>query len=300
MHPSHEESIVSHRVHLRDRKQHLLRPKIRYRLAHPPPKSFSKQVKGRPQLLLQVQQVSNTPRPTPIFDVLQSVSLGNHFLRMLPNLLRGKDSDGSSHIILLSSGSYALDTVDDQEPVSSENCSSKHQDVMATIRPACEQEVRQNGGAEIRLHHGLSWEATPLPNGSHNFAATDDGQLNTVRWVIHQKGSRHGISDDSSCSEFPLDGSKRFSFSVITPSARRHPVIASMTRTGIDVVDHYSLPTRTGTSSPTIASGTPTDNSDVESADHFEHGMITVDDGLRNLVLTTGIWVAIQEGWSEK
>lgn len=92
---------------------------------------------------------------------------------------------------------------------------------------------------------------------------------------------------------------KRFTFSVIDPTTRRHPVVASMTRNQLEVHDKYSLPTRSGTGPTTPTSGTSviSDASDAEVP--LDANLVTLDDGLRTLIIITGIWVAFREGWSD-
>jgi hypothetical protein len=290
----HRTSDKHHNVRLTRPKQplHLRTP---FRFAYPPPNSGYKRLRTRPRLLLQVQQISNTVRPIPALDVLQSTTFARRLAHLLPNLFRVKDVLGSSHLIVVTSGSYSK-LRDNSGSVSSEDDFSEHREVVATICQPREGETGWTGKAEIRFKQGPCWEAKPLPNGSYDFVGTgDDGQHRTVRWVFNAKHTRRGGSEGLQHPEPTTD----FTFSVINPSTRQHPVIASLTRSGIDIVHHYPLsPTSTQLSSlpESIALGASKQSSDVESADQLETEVIAVNDDLRNLILTTGVWVFFRQG----
>jgi hypothetical protein len=96
------------------------------------------------------------------------------------------------------------------------------------------------------------------------------------------------------------DDTKRFTFSVIDPTTRRHPVIASMTKNQLEVFDEYSAVVRSGTgtglTTPSSGMSVVSDMSDEEPT---EANKVTLDDGLRTLIIITGIWVAFREAWSQ-
>ncbi|KAI9738720.1 MAG: hypothetical protein M1834_008225 [Cirrosporium novae-zelandiae] len=301
--PSYPRSDKSHNAPSRPKEQSRLRTS--FQLAHPPPNSLSKGLRIRPKLLLQLQQISYTGRPTPVLDVLQSTSFARKLARILPGTFRSKGELGLSDLIVLTSGLYAkLGSAGHRGSTSSEDDFSEHREVVATISQTQEEKARGEGKAEIRFKHGPSWEATPLPNGSYDFVVTDEnGQRRTVRWALRRKGSGRSGSEGLPLLGSSMDENKKFTFSAINPGTRRHPVTASVTRMGINVIDHYSVPTTTDSCVSSLPLSAAPDSSkhssDVGPVDSSERSVVRVDDNLRTLILITGIWVMFQQGWSE-
>jgi hypothetical protein len=89
-----------------------LRPKTSYQLAHPASHAHHRCFKIRPKLLLQLQQVSHTPRPLPIFDVLPSTVFLPRLARKFPTIFRGKNGLGPNDLIIVTSDLYDADPRD--------------------------------------------------------------------------------------------------------------------------------------------------------------------------------------------
>jgi hypothetical protein len=140
---------------------------------------------------------------------------------------------------------------------------------------------------------GQEWEPKALPNGSYEFFSPDSHGLGqTVRWVPKRNKDGTTVS---------RDGSKRFNFSTISPNTRRHPIIASLSKTAVDINDTYRLPDQ--------ASGTPMGSpqkglsplaldDDEDGNDPTNQQIYTPDQTLRDLITITAIWVTFKEGWS--
>ena len=273
--------------------------KISFAFAYPPPRAMFKKLKLRPRLILQVQQVSASSRPTPVLDVLRSTSFGRRMAPILPLVFRGDDGLASSDLVVIRSASYErTGGMDDERKLTSEEEASELREVIATICPASDGKRSGKRKPEIRFRQGLLWEARSLPRGSYDFVATDEGQERTVRWVRRRKGSRN----DSPNSGLGNNGNKLFAFSIINTDSRRHPIIARLTRASIEVVDHCQLPTEDRSSSSlhtSRASDSSTYDSDFESLNLGVPDMATVSEELRSLILVTGSWVAMKEGWAE-
>ncbi|KAJ5089595.1 hypothetical protein N7532_008279 [Penicillium argentinense] len=276
----------------------LTRPKTSYQLAHPAAHARHKRLKLRPRLLLQLQQVSQTPRPLPILDVLPSTLYLPRLARRFPALFRGRNGLGPNDLIIVMSELYerTVSSIPEKQP-SVEGEDEDHREVVATICQMLQEDARLKGKAEICLNFGPVWEATPLPSGSYEFVARTDNGLRIMRWALRAGKSRR-VSSVAPGTPSRDDG-KRFTFSVIDPHTRRHPVIASLTRNHLEVFDEYSAIARssTGPTTPTSAMSVVSDMSDTE-APLESSDVVTVDDGLRTLIITTGIWVAFREGWS--
>ena len=271
------------------------RLKTSYQFAHPASHARHKRLRLRPKLLLQLQQVSQTPRPLPVVDVLPSTSYLPLLARKFPAIYRTRNGLGPYDLIVVISEQYERTVTSIPEKhVSSEDEAEDHREVVATICQKTQEDARLKGKAEICLNFGPVWEATPLPSGSYEFVAKTENGAQVVRWALRGGRNRRMTAPAGMNSR---DEGKRFTFSVIDPTTRRHPVIASMTRNQLEVHDEYSMTARTGTgpATPTSAMSVVSDASDDTPLDA---NIVTLDDGLRTLIITTGIWVAFREGWS--
>ncbi|KAL4932261.1 uncharacterized protein BDV17DRAFT_217890 [Aspergillus undulatus] len=265
------------------------RPKTVYQLAHPATNARHKRLKLRPKLLLQLQQVSATSRPLPVYDVLPSTLFMPKVARKLPAILCGKRGLGPNDLIVTTSDLYQGDGVD--KNVSSDE-EEDHNEVVATICQPYKEDALSKGKAEICLNTGTVLEATPLPNGSYEFTANTDSGLVITRWVRRGPKKRRLSAPPGSVG--PED-TRRFTFSVIDPTTRRHPVIASMAHNHLEIFDKYSLPS-TAPSSPTSAISVISDVSEMDLP--LDQQVMETDENLRLLITVTSIWVAFREGWS--
>ncbi|KAL4976634.1 hypothetical protein BDW66DRAFT_48363 [Aspergillus desertorum] len=270
------------------------RPRTTYQLAHPASNARHKRLKLRPKLLLQLQRVSPTSRPVPVFDVLPSTLFMPRLARKVPAALRGKRGLGPNDLIVTTSDLYQPTLGEGADKnLSSEEENGDHREVVATICQPCKEDALVKGKAEICLNSGTVWEATPLPNGSYEFAANTDTGLMILRWV--RRGPKKRRMSAPQGSVFPED-SRRFTFSVIDPTTRRHPIIASMTRNNLEVYDRYSLPSAAPSSPTSAALSVISDGSELDLA--LDQQVMETDEKLRLLVTITSIWVAFREGWS--
>lgn len=269
------------------------RPKTVYQLAHPATNARHKRLKLRPKLLLQLQQVSATSRPLPIFDVLPSTLFTSRLARKVPAILRGKRGLGPNDLIVTTSDLYERSVSDGPDKSLSSDEEGDHREVIATICQLLKEDALSKGKAEICLNSGAVFEATPLPNGSYEFVSNTDRGLMILRWV--RRGPRKRRLSAPPGSVQPEEN-RRFTFSVIDPTTRRHPVIASMARNHLEVYDRYSLPS-TAPSSPTSGMSVISDASEMDAP--LDQQVMETDEKLRLLIIITGIWVAFREGWSQ-
>ncbi|CEO60243.1 hypothetical protein PMG11_04880 [Penicillium brasilianum] len=275
------------------------RSKTSYQFAHPASHARHKRLRLRPKLLLQVQQVSQTPRPLPIIDVLPSTMYLPRLARKFPALFRRKNGLGPYDVIIVMSELYeSTRATIPEKHASSEDDDEDHREVVATVCQMLQEEARLKGKAEICLNFGPVWEATPLPSGSYEFVAHTNDGTRVMRWALRGGKTRRGTVSSGSQTR---DDMKRFTFSVIDPNTRRHPVIASMTKNQLEVNDEYSAAVARTTNGPTTPSSgmsVVSDMSDTE-APVDANDVVILDDALRTLIIVTGIWVAFREGWSQ-
>lgn len=262
--------------------------KTTFQLAHPPRhRRRHRRWRLRPRLLLQLQQVGPTSRPVPAFDVLPA-AISPRLACKFPKLFGAIHRLGPRDLIVLTSDSYEHpNSGDDDRSVSSEEYGQDQREVVATICQPLRDDAIRKGQVEICLNSGVSWEGTPMPNGSYEFISKGEPQSRKARWVLrNRRTSGSGVSESG-------EPSKRFTFSMINPNTRRHPVIASMTRNSIDVYEQYSpvSPSEEVMSPVSLAES-------VGGNGEAERELIKMDDDLRMLIVITGVWIAFREGWS--
>ncbi|KAL1959334.1 hypothetical protein VTO42DRAFT_2521 [Malbranchea cinnamomea] len=274
--------------------KHQPRPKTSFRFAHPPPSSRTKLLRIRPRLLLQLHKVSLTTRPTPTLDVVPSSLFGSQRVARKSGI--SKDCPGSSDLIVVPSENYAATTsgVDDNSISSDDGHTDQRKPVARLVCRSRKDDARTIGVVETYTAKETRWEVTSLPSGGYEFVTTDEhGVRQCVRWVVRTKLNRQNSSFATGAGGAADDG-KRFTFSIIDPRTRRHPIIAWMSRTGIDILDQYSLSVgnRSAGSPPSTASSHVDQSTEDQTT-------VETDDQLRILIITTGIWIAFREGWSE-
>lgn len=280
-----------------------LRSKTVFQIAQPPPSKSIARLRRR-RILLQLQQLSEHSRPLPVLDVLPSSYFAPRLAQRFPKIFNGKSSLGPSDIIVTNSNSSEGSswTGQDTGPSSDdESCDSR--DVVGTI---CRQVKRPHedigsATAEICLDQGLAWRATPLASGGYEFNATGaDGSSLQARWVRRDRPHRRGTSLPNATSQ----AAKRFTFSILNPSTRRHPVIASMTTESIEVHDQY--PAAVAQNTPQLEPASPLSILSKETS-YFDlqdliskpkEPLIHTTHHLRSLIVITGIYVSLEEGWA--
>ncbi|PGH07267.1 hypothetical protein AJ80_08027 [Polytolypa hystricis UAMH7299] len=279
------------------------RSRTSFLLALPPPATRHKRLIARPRLLLQLQQVSQTSRPIPAVDVLPSTFFGPRLPYKLPAVFR-KDRLGPNDLVVIPSDSFDPSNCagEDDRSVSSTDDPSGHREAVATI---CQLQKEDSGTdiAAICLEQGSSWKGSKLPTGSYELVSTSpEGLQQRVRWVLRGRGDRRRVSGQGTSTDVQSTENKRFTFSIINPSTRRHPVIGWMSRSSIEMLDQYPSPSEPShTRDPKSSSGASVAPSEGTSNGprSTKSKLMEVDDHLRALIVVSGIWVAFREGWSQ-
>lgn len=285
-------------------------------LAYPPPRLRTKQrrfVQIRPKLLLQLQQLSVDKRPKPTIDVLAtSVVAGTHIVprlvRHFPNLFRTRRSLGRDDLVLARSEDYdapsGADTADGQD--------LDKRDLVAVISPilpglTCTKEgeakePKGQGQAEIVLADGSFWTAKTLANGSYEFVHINSrGETKTVRWVKKAVKSNKAFDRTSSPAPSP-ENQNRFTFSIIDPSSRRHPILATLTPSNLEILDSYTTLSQSSLRYPPSRPF----SLDLDSCGGVAaldappppppRTTCAVDQDTRDLITVTSVWVALRDG----
>jgi hypothetical protein len=284
-------------------KKRAPRAKTTYNLAQPPSASRPK-IHIRPKVLLQLHQVVPTTRPKPVYEVIPFSLLAPRSTRRLAKTFYSKSRDKLCPNDLLIVKAEEYGTRDDDDKTDDERWGAR--DVVGIICPA-KDEKGATIKTEVLMNDGACWEVTNLPNGGYEFGCTDEHGLSLKsRWVPKVPHARRVSTMSSGASQAsPITEDRKFNFSTISASSRRHPVIATMTRTNIDVLDSYAMPSAmspptpgyppSGLSTPLATPSSITANSFLD----FGSDRLTIktDDTLRRFIVLSGIWVTFAEGW---
>jgi hypothetical protein len=282
------------------RRRRSTRSSTAYSIAHPAPTLTQKQklLHIRPKLLLQLQKLSPDCRPRPTLDVLPSTVVVPRLTKKFPRMFKGKAELGCHDVMIVKSEDY--DAVDDGivEESDSDEDGLANRDLIAVICQARKDSGGSHGKAEIVLSDGSVWMATPLPNGLYEFTTIDEhGNKTTARWVRRSTKPRNTDPVDPTVSNPEL----KFTFSILDPNTRRHPILASLTQSKLDIPDYYtSVSSSSGKHPPTSPRAFPgePDHSFMDSEPPPERTTHAVDENMKTLIQITSVWVSLREGWS--
>ncbi|KAF2261614.1 hypothetical protein CC78DRAFT_347224 [Lojkania enalia] len=289
-------------------KKRAPRPKTTYNFAQPPPAAGPRQkLHIRPKVLLQLHQVIAGRRPKPVYEVIPFSLLATRSTRRLARTFNSRDKLGPNDLLIVKAEGYG----GSEEDGKSDDERWGARDVIGVICPGKKDDKGACCRTEVLMDDGSSWEVTNLPNGGYEFNYIDEHGLPLrSRWVPKTAHSRR-VSTMSSTSQpspiLPAIDDKKFNFSTISANSRRHPVIATMSRASIEVLDSYNMPTATspptpGHTSSNLTTPLPTPSSVTDAISYIESNSerlpIKTDDTLRKFIIVSGIWVAFSENWS--
>ncbi len=287
----------------RMRRRRALRTCTTFHLAHPAPAltQIQKLLEIRPKLILQLQRLSAESRPTPVIDVLPSSTVVPRLVKRFPRVFRDKWELSYNDVMIVKSEDYNT-TMEHMEEHGFDDDGIANRDLLAVICQLRKDHGGQQGMAEIVLHDGTVWVATPVPNGPFEFISRNQsGTLTTARWVKRINKSKVQELSEAGLATEALDEFK-YTFSIINPNSRRHPILGTMTRNRLDIPDYYtSVSSSAGRFPPTSPIGAyplETDNPLLDDEPPPERTTHEIDDSMKNLIQVTAIWVALRQGWS--
>ncbi|KNG44873.1 hypothetical protein DDE82_005766 [Stemphylium lycopersici] len=256
----------------------------------------------RPKVHLQLHQVIASQRPKPAYEVVPYSHIPQRSARRLSNTFNTRERLGQHDLLVVKAGPY---TTQDEEQASDEDRWGARDVIGVLSTRRCEKGVTE--ATDICINDGMSrWSVADMPNGGYEFNTTDaHGLTLKARWVLKPAHARRSSSMSMAAPLSPTPAQatddKKFTFSTISTDSRRHPIIATMTRSRIDVMDTYSMPSATSTATPSVPSYTqsPTTPPSIDSesfADALVEKLpIETDEALRKFILVSGVWVAARE-----
>lgn len=282
------------------------RTKSSFHLAQPPPNAHNihrhrHSFKPSRALIVQVQKLSSSARPLPIFNVLPAAVFGSHKLRKMGQSF--KHAVGRQDIIFVGGEQYTAgeNEEDDDDEISTRN-------ILASLSTCLKQmpDGKTTKASVVRTPEGLEWAVAPLPNGGYEFLAHDpEGTTHVARWCPKKVSSRRRSYQTAlQPSTAPELDERRFQFSMYNHVTRRRPILAFMNRQNIDVFDQHPGPTVSSlpTSPATTPPGSSSSNDHPFGFQKPQHEPAAsgenVSDRLRAVIIVTGIWVALKEGYA--
>ena len=282
------------------KKSPSIKTRTEYRLAHPPPRSKRQQrLRIRPKVLLQLQQLSNGSRARPFIDVVQSVFHVSHLPARVQHNVKAAHELGPDDLAIVYNEAYDGAQIQD-EHLGSKSARNKGK-VPTAVATIQRSRFRPGEAVSVCIHmyDGASWVVSRLVNGTYEFTTEDrEGERTTARWVPRrrtigrERAGSHG-------SQEPPSSSGTFTFSIIDPNSRRHPIIANLTPSHIDISDRFSKPPplTTSYSSQSVPASPSPDSMDKSEHDAFT-GMTPISCSSKLFIAASGIWVALNEGFS--
>ncbi|KAL2162087.1 hypothetical protein VTH06DRAFT_7872 [Thermothelomyces fergusii] len=312
-----------------------------YCLGYPAPRIIGKtkvvQKVLLPRLLLQLQQVSQEGRSKPVLEAFPALRITGpvvapRLAKKFPGIFGVKRHLGCDDIVLVrrDDGDASGDGPDSEDDEDMEN-----RELLAVFSP-----LKHSNEAELVLNDGSVWLARMLPNGNFDFVHTDaDGKATTARWARRQAagGAVSPAADSSAAS--PAGPRARYTFSIINPLSRRHPVMATLTPSALNVFDTYtsvcpsharqrsanrprrsqSVTSPPASPPPTSARPAPCAPSTVSSSGSTSEGesdsaicipaspeaevpsrtVHRIDERTKTLISITAFWVCLQSGWPQ-
>ena len=293
-------------THKKRKRRRAPRQATNFLLAQAPPRIGTKKrlLHLRPRLLLQLQKLSPERRPKPWIDVVPTSVISGSLIvpklaRKFPRMFRIKGELGLNDVILVRSEDYDTPASDNSEEDGDEDSLDKRE-LVAVISPI----LRMEDQAEIVLGDGSVWMATPIANGSYEFTHVDaQGARKTARWVKKTCKPSQARSQGSSVASTPSpdNADYTFRFSLIDPMTRRHPIMATLTPTALEVLDTYttisSSSGRYPPSRPFPAEVAGTDEAaQAPASQTIERTVFPVDETTKTLITVTSVWVSLRHG----
>ena len=279
--------------------------KTSYLLSHPAPRVRSHRILNKNRMLLQLRKLSSDRSPAPALEIFPGSAFPRSMSKRLSHTLRDHHALNGSDLVVLNCQSYHPGAHDEEdgELVDEEQLDLGRRDVVGCIH------LGEGDGSELEAEISLGssqWTVSKFDKGRYEFKGTDDeGNELLARWWIKHSSKRARRSSVMSTGEMAVD--RKFNFSILRNGTRRHPIVGRMDQTSIEVFDQYKIPDSPNASqvaSPSAEGFSPLSLGDGGRKSYFNSAYpaanttVETSADLRKLMLVTGLWVAIAEGWS--
>ena len=288
----------------KSRKPSAPKKKTIYQIAHPVPRHTRRTLR-KSRMVLQLRQIeSNRRAATPVIEVFtQGRSSSRPGARSAskkqsPRKSSIKGEGNSERLAFVICDAY--EEVEGVDDVSEEESVERRNTVASISLPP---HAGTNDHTVINIGE-QRWTVSSLPKGGYEFSHNDgNGDINKARWVPKPVAERRPIIEVHG----PLRraaSDMQFRFALLNPKGRKHPIIGSMDSNAIEVRDQFVIPDTPATSpdpsSPPVLNTTESrpQSSYFQDLGSTAGGVLTTTDETRLLMLVTGVWVAVTEGWT--
>ncbi|KAM0250890.1 hypothetical protein ACHAQJ_008468 [Trichoderma viride] len=299
------------------------RKSAKFALAFPAPQLRTKQrafFQIRPRVLLQLQELGEK-RAIPAFDIMPSSLIAGTLIipalaKQFPRMFCAKPHLGQNDLLLVRSEDYGPSHShhhhllhhnhhDNTDNNNSRDCNDlDHNDILAVVSTTSDDDF-----VEIVFQDGSTWTTSRMANGSYEFNhVNDQGETVKARWVKRSLispraswGSANTASTAPSSPTSPPPPDSRWTFSIIDPSTRRHPIQGILNSTSLEIFDTYNtMSTSSGIYPPTRLFGSDMSGISEEDATSItdERATLEVTEYNKTLMLATATWISLrQRGW---
>lgn len=309
------------------RRRTTSRKSTTYYLGYPTPKKLGNLKVMHtvlPRLLLQLKAVSPDGHARPMLEVFPSSRIAGlvitpRLAKRFPGIFGVKRQLGYDDLVLMKRDDEELEREGSESGDSDETFEKSK--LLAVYSP-----VKHSEETEIVLGDGSIWTAKALPNGCYDFVHVDEcGHVTTARWARRSAGKTPPTSPAD--TPVPPPEYPRFTFSIINPLSRRHPVMATLTHCTLNVQDTYTTVSssygrfpprplgravsvnalsRGGSSScPSSPLNSSPEDSEADSGigitqpePESERTVRIIDEATKSLISITALWVVLRSGWS--
>lgn len=293
----------------RKRRHRQPRKSTRFALAHPAPQLRTKQrrlVQFRPKLLLQLQELGER-RATPAFDVVPSSHVAGTLIipalaKRFPRMFRAKPDLGHDDLLLMRSEDYNIPSSTSSQASDETSDDLGQRDALAVVTTKPRQSDNE---ADIITSDGATWVINGISNGSYEIHK-QNGQNPPVigRWVRRIVPARSNSSSSEVRNQAPAQPTEqKWTFSILNPTARRHPIMGVLTPTSLDVYDNYTTMSSSSSRHPPTkpfgsAAGSEQPPQSTAAAGKEERSTEPVMEEHKVLMMASAIWISLrQEGW---
>ncbi|KAJ4165396.1 hypothetical protein LMH87_007030 [Akanthomyces muscarius] len=314
VHSEDEESIAESQLTVdsdvssrRRRKQRLPRKSTTFALAHPAPGVRTKQrrlVQFRPKVLLQLQELGEK-RAVPAFDIVPSSQIAGSFIipvlaKRFPRMFRAKPNLGQNDLLLMRSENYNISTP--AVPGNDTNEAMGERDVLAVVSVNTHEGTDR---AELTFRDGSTWFIEAIANGSYEMKRVDGSSAPMKgRWVRRLTSLRtNSMESGIAAPAQPMQD--KWTFSILDPAARRHPIMGVLTSTSLEIYDNYNTMSTSSSRYPPTKSfvsgnGLPHEEyqSPAASVIAEERKTVAVTEYNKMLMMVSATWISLrQAGW---
>lgn len=275
------------------------RPKTQFSVAVPPPSALPLRKQGiaRPRALFQLQTQVDSRFHRPVYELipLSRIDGSRKVGQLIRRLGKAKENITNEDLAVLRVENYntsglSKDSLDVPET----------REILGIISPCLVEEGSSKGKAQIFLD-GAVWNATPGRDGRYNLQCIGT-EKHSARWYIPKTRRKRAESPN------PSSDDRKLYFAAILPHTTKHPTLASLNKTHMDIYDSYTLNTDLVTQDMLTPLETTTPHHQMSQSSYWSQKEtetsstavfnVPIDELHRKLIVVSSFWVMLCEGWS--